>query len=555
MEVSRIVDLPDELVLAILDIVDDATFCALRLAHPRFDLYDDAQVERKRKVPHWATRDPAALCARGIAGGVRLWLDGEHRFTDDDILGAVRAGHVDVAALFCERISILDYKARVASISSGSIGMVRLVGASSNFTVDDVNKAVLCGSAEVVCFLATKVTDRWPMSVMSAAAAQGDLAVVRTVWRHHSECMSVAAVDAALEANHTDVSLFFAAEAVDPALVAARALRVCNMDVIAELHAHFATPAHIADAIVVAARHGHVGVISTLASRCTDPWAICRAACEAIRCGNTEAALMLVERCSVPDLADVLLAAARCDRRKIVLGFVHRCPARGVVCALRESIKRGSDRVAPVLLRHCPRHTFKRRDAHKAMVSAATSGMKRTVAMLYDGDDHDDALFADAVAGASGRGHAEVVRFFMRKRPRSSIYTTALCTAAEAQHAKVAQLFSRHDVDPMHALARLVHGGRCESIALLAAAYGDRLWPVDCAAPSRDGRALSTTDVEPTPEPIGSVLDGADPTKTVCRRCRRQCKQWLVCVALDGARVPMIAYLVGMWGWGFVTPN
>lgn len=80
MEVSCIVDLPDELVLCILDIVDDATFCALRLTHPCFNLYDDAQVERKRKVPHWTARDPRscahgalpAACACGLMASIAL---------------------------------------------------------------------------------------------------------------------------------------------------------------------------------------------------------------------------------------------------------------------------------------------------------------------------------------------------------------------------------------------------------------------------------------------------------------------------------------------------
>nr|UMO79830.1 hypothetical protein [Pandoravirus aubagnensis] len=561
MEVSCIVNLPDELVLAILDIVDDATFCALCLAHSRFNLYDDAQVERKRKVPHWATRDPAALCARGIAGGVRLWLDGEHRFTDDEILGAIGAGHVDVALLFSDRICGLDDKARTAALRSGSIDMTRLIGTLVNFTVDDVATAVQCAHVEIMDLLATEVTDRWPTSVMLAASKRGDLAIVRTVWRHHAECMSGEAINAALEAGHTDVALFFATEAVDPACVATRALAVHDMNVLAILHAHVTTPVHIADAIAGAAQAGRTDIISVLVSRCTESSAVCHAACVATRSGNTKAALMLVERCSASDLTDVLLIAARYDRRKIVLAFVHRCSARDVVCALREAIERGSDRVAPVLLRHCPRHTFKRRDAHKAMVDAATSGMKRTVAMLYDGDDHDDALFADAVAGASRQGHTKVARFFVRKRPRSPAYAPALYTATEADRGDVVRLFSRHHVDPLHALARLVHGGAGQGVRLLAEIYGNRLWPIDCpgsmqsqraspppagdnVTPSRPAQTLST----PTPTDLDRI-------QAACVQCRRPCKHWLLCVALGGAGERLVRYLMGAWGWGLATPG
>lgn len=487
---------------------------------------------------------------------MRLWLDGKHRFTDDDILGAIGSGNVNVASLFFDRIRNLDGKARAAAIRSESVDMARFISTLVDFTVEDVNEPVRCASVDMVHFLATEIKDPWPVSVMTVTAKRGDLAVVQTVWRHHSECMSVEAVKAALEAGRTDVALFFAAKAVDPALVAVYALPVRNMDVIAKLHAHLVSQPHVADAIAGAARRGRADVISLLLSRCTDASAIRGAACEAARHGNTEAALMLVERCCMyPPLDDVLLDAAKGDSRAIVDAIAHRCSNRSVVHALHTAIDKGSDRAAVALLQRCPSDMFGRAAARTAMVNAATSGMKRTVAMLYDGDNHEDDLFADAVAGASCMGHAKVVRFFLRKRPRSSAYMVALRTAAEAQHAEVVQLFSNHDVDPMHALARLVHGGTCESVRLLAAAYGHRLWPVDCATSGRDRQGPPPIDTKPTPEPFESGLDNVDPAKTVCRQCRRQCKQWLVCVALDGAHVPMIAYLVGMWGWGFVTPS
>ncbi|AVK74933.1 hypothetical protein pqer_cds_511 [Pandoravirus quercus] len=561
MEVSCIVDLPDELVLCILDIVDDATFCALRLAHPRFNLYDDAQVERKRKVPHWAARDPAVLCARGIAGGVRLWLDSEHSFTDDDILGAIGSGHVDVAALFPDRICDLDDKATAAAVRSDSVAMARLVGALVSFTVEDVNESVWCGSVEMVRFLATEVRDPWPESAMTGAAERGDMDVIQTVWRHHSECMCIEAVKAALEAGHTDVALFFAAEAVDPALVAAYALPVRNMDVIAQLHAHLVSQSHIADAIAGAARRGRTDVIALLASRCTEPSAIRDAAREAARHGNAEAALMLVERCYMYPLDDVLLDAAKGDSYDIIDVIAHRCSNHNVVHALHTAIDKGNDRAAVALLQRCSSHMFGHAAARRAMVNAATSGMKRTVAMLYDGDRHEDELFADAVAGASRMGHAKVVRFFIRKRPRSPAYTVALRMAAEARHAKVVQLFLNHNVDPMHALACLVHGGAGQGVRLLAEIYGNRLWPADCpgsmrgqhASPPPAGGTVAPSCLAQTlskPAPID-----LDPIQAVCVQCCRPCKHWLLSVALDGAGERLVWYLMRAWGWGLVMPG
>ncbi|AVK76114.1 hypothetical protein pneo_cds_507 [Pandoravirus neocaledonia] len=134
---------PRELVLRILDAVDDATFCALRLARPRFNLHDDAEIERKRKVPHWAMGDPESLCARGIAGGVHLGLDGGRCFTDDDISCAIRSGRTGVVSLFTFQIPAMIRRARTAAIHSCRVDMVLLVGTLlSHFDIDDVEEAV-----------------------------------------------------------------------------------------------------------------------------------------------------------------------------------------------------------------------------------------------------------------------------------------------------------------------------------------------------------------------------------------------------------------------------
>jgi hypothetical protein len=556
MEVSRIVDLPCELVLRILDAVDNVTFCALRLAHSCFNLYDDDEVERKRKVPHWSSQDPSVLCARGVAGGVRLWLDAEHPFSDADILGAIASGHVDAAMLFVGRISSLGRKARTAAIRSNSVDMSRLIGTLSHFTVEDVDEAAdECACGQIMDFLAKEVNQRWPTSVMRALAKRGLMDAVRAVWRHHPECMSVEAVVAALRAGHTDIALFFAAEAVDPTMVAMRALPARNMDIIAKLHAHIVSQSHVADAIAGAARRGRTDILSVLVSRCTESLAIRDAACDAATHWHTEAALILAERCSGTHLDDVLLDAAKAGSDTIVDTIVHRCSAHGIVGALHAAIGKGNDYIAITLLRRCPLRMFGRTAAHSAMVDAARSGMKRTVAMLYDGDDHDDKLFATAVVEASARRHVDVVRFFMRKRPRSTAYAEALYAAAKARHVDIVRLFFDHGVDPMYSLVRSVCRGACKDVRLLETAYGNRLWPVDCAPFHQKGHDLPPTDNGPTLEPTDRPVDAEDVAKTVCRQCQCQCKQWLMCVALDGAHVPMMTYLAGMWGWGFVRPT
>ena len=91
----RIVDLPDEVIVAVVERSDDRTFCQLQLAHPRFRVYDADGIMRRREVPMWRRR-PDAVCRRGIVRGALFLYNEGHRFSAGCLLAAAEGGHIGI---------------------------------------------------------------------------------------------------------------------------------------------------------------------------------------------------------------------------------------------------------------------------------------------------------------------------------------------------------------------------------------------------------------------------------------------------------------------------
>ncbi|AVK76676.1 hypothetical protein pneo_cds_1069 [Pandoravirus neocaledonia] len=98
--------LPNEILYRIVGLVDDASFCAVRLAHRCFDVYDNQEITRMRKLPRWKQSDRGLLCRSGNLEAVSALCGDGALFSVDHLREAVLGGQLNILVqLHCHGVS------------------------------------------------------------------------------------------------------------------------------------------------------------------------------------------------------------------------------------------------------------------------------------------------------------------------------------------------------------------------------------------------------------------------------------------------------------------
>nr|UDO47021.1 ankyrin repeat [Pandoravirus massiliensis] len=185
--------LPPEILMHILDFVDDATFCAARLAHRQFVIHDREAIHLTRCLPRWLRTDPHSLCSRNhveailalVAAGVPLGREHMSTAIAHYAFGVVMA----LPASACER-------GRIPSTATDTAASIGDLDALRQFY--DSHRAL------------------WSVSAMDSAAANGHLAAVRFLYERGILGTTTAIDDAVLN-GHAGVVEFLLAHHHKPA--------------------------------------------------------------------------------------------------------------------------------------------------------------------------------------------------------------------------------------------------------------------------------------------------------------------------------------------------
>ncbi|AGO85235.1 Ankyrin repeat domain containing protein [Pandoravirus salinus] len=290
-----VIDMPNEVLHQILGLLDDCSFCAVRLAHRRFRVHTAGEIERLRQVPRWLRADRDQLCQQGNAVAVRALCDYGAPFSICHMAQAAASGRLDVVVLLhgyalCPTQGVLletrsrgaldeiesmqDYFVTVdgrtidslgnAVHKSGRFGMAGTFG-----TTNIMNSAAAGGHLDVVEFLHANRTDGCTAHAMDGAAAGGHLDVVEFLHANRTEGCTPWAIVGAARGGHIDMVKWLYRNrpecAVPPHAALDAAARYGHMDVILFLHERAQVPL-TQSAMNEAIAKGHCNVAAYLHS-------------------------------------------------------------------------------------------------------------------------------------------------------------------------------------------------------------------------------------------------------------------------------------------------
>lgn len=429
-------NLPTEMLMHILEYVDDATFCAARLAHRCFAMHDREAIHLTRRLPRWLRTDPHFFCSRDhaeailalIAAGVPLGREHMAKAVACRAFGVVMA----LPASACERGRIPP----AATNAAAAIGDLNAVG-----RLYDSCRAV------------------WSDRAMDLAAANGHLAVVKFLYERRVFGTTDAIDEAALN-GHADVVEFLLAHhhkpANDPSLGRVVAATPAQ--------ASYGREGCTSDAMCNAALNGHLDIVRMLDAN----GARCRP--EAMDCAAAQGHLDVVayldenrtEGCTVDAMDD---AASRGHLDVVVYLDTHRregCTTK----AMDYAADAGHLEIVSYLHRN-------RREGCTtwAMDGAAGEGHLDVVKFLHE--NRRVGCTTDAIDMAAAAGFIDVV-VYLCERVGADCTARAMDRAAEAGHdAVVRYLYGRFGaLCTLRAAIASQRHGYADTAALLRAGIG-----------------------------------------------------------------------------------
>ncbi|AVK76408.1 Ankyrin repeat domain containing protein [Pandoravirus neocaledonia] len=346
-----VIDMPGEILYRIVGLLDDCSFCAVRLAHRRFRVHTTDEIERLRQVPRWLRVDRDQLCQQGNAVAVRALCDYGAPFSIRHMAEAAGTGHLDVVVLLHEyglcptQGVLLEIRSRGAldEIESMQDYFVTLDGR----TIDSLGNAIRRDER-------SGMAGTYPTThIMDSAAAGGHLDIIRFLHANRTEGCTVAAMDGAATGGHLDVVEF--------------------------LHVN-RTEGCTPWAIVGAARGGHTDMVAWLYRNRTECAVPPRAALDAAaRGGHMDAILFLHDRAQVPLTQSAMneaIAGGHCN----VAAYLH---SRGINECRPEDMDKaaGGGHLGMV---HFLQQAGIARCTSMAMTLAAQSGHLNVVTFLHE---------------------------------------------------------------------------------------------------------------------------------------------------------------------------
>ncbi|AVK77504.1 Ankyrin repeat domain containing protein [Pandoravirus macleodensis] len=423
--------LPTEILVYILEYVDDATFCAARLAHRRFIIHDREAIHLTRRLPRWLRTDPHFFCTRNhaeavlalVAAGVPL---GRECMTTaiacrafDVVLAlpasacergwippaaadaAASVGDLDaVRQLHESRRAVRSFRAMDLAAANGHLAVVKFLYERCVLgTTDAIDDAALNGHADVVEFLLAhhhkpandpslgRVVVPTPAQVsygregctsdaMSNAALNGHLDIVRMLDANGARCRTDA-MDCAAAHGHLDVVIYLDENRTEGCTVDAMddAASHGHLDVVVYLDTH-RREGCTTKAMDYAADSGHLDIVMYLHNNrnegCTT-WAMDGAAGE----GHLDVVTFLHEHRHEGCTTDAVDMAAAAGFMDVV---VYLCEHVGADCT-----PRAMDRAAEAGHNAIVRYLYGRfgaRCTRRAVVASQRHGHADTAALL-----------------------------------------------------------------------------------------------------------------------------------------------------------------------------
>jgi hypothetical protein len=414
-----VVDLPNEIIGRIVDLLDDASFCAARAAHSAFRIHTRDEIHSKRCVPRWLAGDPRRYLCRGHVEAIRAWKANGHKFSAWDLSGAVEAGDAEMVAALCDDDCVGQCVANAIDLFAtaaieGHLDVVRLLHERDcpGCTAEAMDCAASWGHIAVVEYLHNNRTEGCTESALYDAAASGYLAVVEFLCSNRTEGRIADAlmVSALHDRDHPRVTAYLAREYIARDLhLTDQRLDPCDLaqtlPLIAAVPGYAATADALAQLIPqedeaqywfelgakAAAKTGLVDMVRALVARCDD-WQIPPIVITAAEHGCIDVVRAILDDDHTIRAPTALAMAARGGHTETVLFLLSRGDARGW---LQDA------------------------DCANALENAAIGGHLDTLASLCShmhlvGADMSERLaYAKAVRGAAMRDHVDCVRFLV----------------------------------------------------------------------------------------------------------------------------------------------
>ncbi|ATE82274.1 Ankyrin repeat domain containing protein [Pandoravirus salinus] len=282
-----VIDMPSEILYRIAGLLDDVSFCAIRLAHRRFRVHMADEIERVRRVPRWLRADREQLCRQGDAVAVRALCKYGAPFTLCHLYEAAAHGHLDVVAAIHDRGTstrsgwvsapprpgrterrLFDYWITPNDTAVDFFGepVDGVMHQENNFSVAPtsvMNITAGNGHLDVVKFLHDHRTEGCTTDAMNDAAAFGHLDVVKFLHANRSEGCTPRAIVGAARLGHVDMVAWLYRNrpecAVPPSAALDDAARYGHTDVVLFLHDRAQVPL-TQTAMAKAVVHGHFDV-------------------------------------------------------------------------------------------------------------------------------------------------------------------------------------------------------------------------------------------------------------------------------------------------------
>jgi hypothetical protein len=186
-------DLAGEIICGIVDLLDDASFCAARAAHRIFCVHSRDEIHAKRRVPRWLAGDPFRHIAQGHVEALQAWKAKGHRFTAWDLKWAVTQGNAAVvAALYDDcaaQCKTEKFNLVATAVLRGDLDVVRALHERGyyDYTSEAMDLAACDGHLAIVEFLHKKGTKGCTSNALLDAAHRGHLDVVQFLCANRTE--------------------------------------------------------------------------------------------------------------------------------------------------------------------------------------------------------------------------------------------------------------------------------------------------------------------------------------------------------------------------------
>ncbi|AGO85284.1 Ankyrin repeat domain containing protein [Pandoravirus salinus] len=192
-----------EVIHHVMSALDDASFCAARLAHRSFCVHSRAEIVKARKLSRWLAANQRALCAQGKTEAVDALCDAGVTFTFVDLIEAAAGGHLGVV----RRLHPIVSPYTLTYIKSNAAAR-RMYNSLSLGPTDALNRAAAGGHLDIVRFLHENRTEGCTTYAMDAAATGGYMDVVRFLHNNRTEGCTTYAMDSAADDGYIDIVRF-----------------------------------------------------------------------------------------------------------------------------------------------------------------------------------------------------------------------------------------------------------------------------------------------------------------------------------------------------------